>query len=421
MLWLDNDADVLEPYADALNESGILVDLEADPSRALEELTTEDSPYDCLLLDLRFYALRDLQSLREGQIRNGFEFLRRIDEAQIGVSVGILSSYLQLEEYEHQLEDFQSNRNIRGALIDKYIDAIDTELFQINFIGKISSFVEDARKNRLQRGLQNFEDSAKRASDPFRIGYDNYLRLSKDSQSAMRKSARERVSEQLKDLEEGGVVWALYLVSSTKPFAIAKDLDEIWSKEKVAHLAREKRKVPYQFRTTVQSDDAWNLCQGSRSHRSYPKIVLQEPREEGGGSARSIEWAVHFDTGSFESFFSLEEFLDIGMYGDYADMIDVKFRGKYFSYRTEEVCFSVADTEGDKIMVTAKLNLVEGWGGSPFRAKCSTSCTDGYEMSNGFRNCINRTGLIGRSILSDNSLSALVSGSNPVVKVRKES
>ena len=94
-------------------------------------------------------------------------------------------------------------------------------------------------------------------------------------------------------------------------------------------------------------------------------------------------------------------------------------KGIDFSYRKGRLKFRLRDLETEEtIDVVAQVNLVEGWGTSPFLAPCPKNCQSGQRFFFGsVRNCVNRPGLIGRSFLIEGGIAVTYDPQWPVLRV----
>ena len=415
ILWLDNDADQLAPYAEHLLGFDLHVDLISSPEEAINLLGDENSPYECLLLDLKFYRVSEYPSDVK-LIRSGFDFLERMVSSNILTPVCILSSYLQIDDYEEKLADFGENKAIRGIAIDKFVGDVNSAVFKGNFVDKIVNFVSKVENSGVDGGIDTNSKLQKQPKNPFAIRYETYLAMSKRQQAEVRGVAREKIEKSLSKLAESGAVWALYIGASSEPNMVVNRIDDIPTNQSISVMGLERDRIPFQFRVNTIIEDQWAGCGADINMASYPKIELRSR-----GGIVDAEWRVHFDTGSLESYFSLEEFIDIGMFGNFADLIDDKYRGRRFSYRREAISFRVSNEEsGETLTVKAFVNLIEDWGGSPFVARCAAGCTKGTRLFlGGPRTCVNRPGLMGRSLLIQNQLKVEYDPGAPVLKVSK--
>ena len=418
ILWLDNDAASLQPYADYLEKYELFVTLISDPSQALDMLRGSDHHFECLLLDVRFYKISELPS-DPNAIQSGFDFLDKMIEHGVSTPVCILSSYLRVKEHEERLEDYRKNESLRGIALDKFVGDTNSPVFESTFVNKLREFVESVESHNMQLGIARTDMLSQIPSDPFSMRFHTYSGLSKVEQAKIRDAAREVVDANLEKIAaDEGVIWALYLGDSKEPFRTATSFDEIAETDEIRALALDRNRIPFQFRMNSVVEDNWGGCGGKVEHASYPKIALQTR----GASDKESDWNVHFDTGSFETFFSLEEFMEIGLYSDFPDWTDGKHRGKRFTYRREKVHFKIQDEKTtETLTVTAWVNLVESWSGSPFIAPCFKGCKTGQKFFIGsVRNCVNRPGLIGRSFLLSNNLKAVYIPDEPMLKISRK-
>jgi CheY-like chemotaxis protein len=414
ILWIDNDAENLEPYAEYLKKFDLDITLEASPDRAFEMLSSDRQRYQCLLLDIKFYKASQYPD-DESKIFNGFDFLNRMIAADMDIPVCVLSSYLHLKENEERLTDYTEARNLRGMVLDKFLADIDSDIFKLSFVDKLVEFIKKVENDRLSNGIEMY--SSKRASraGPFKISYNEFQSMNKAQRAKLRRDARDLVSDQLAELNTSvGAIWALYIGGKQAPYRTVTSVKDIPSTEEIRALAFERDRVPFQFRIGTQIEDRWGSCGSAIEQASYAKIGLSTR-----GLFGSAEWRVHFDTGSYESFFSLEEFLELGLFTDPALMTDDVHRGTDFSYRKENVKFRLKDRLTDEtIDVVAHVNLVEGWSGAPFLAPCAKNCKSGQRLFLGsVRNCVNRPGLIGRSFLIEGGLVVQYDPQNPILSV----
>ena len=120
ILWIDNHADELEDHAEVLRNEGVQVELDASADHALERLKTGDK-FDLLIIDLRLKEGADAFILEDDKsITSGIELINKLRENKVRVPVCILSSYLQLEEYQDALKEL----DIPGVALDKYVDPL---------------------------------------------------------------------------------------------------------------------------------------------------------------------------------------------------------------------------------------------------------------------------------------------------------
>lgn len=413
ILWVDNDAKNLQPYADYLSHYDLDIQLEGNPDFALETLKADKHGYQCVLLDIKFYRSNEYPD-DDNAIISGFDFLDKMQEHGIRVPVCVLSSFLHIKENEERLTDYTESQNLRGMVLDKYIADVDSEMFKVSFIDPLVLFVQEVEAEILSVGIRPYSQQRTKQS-PFRVSYQKYLAMNKGQQADLRTEARKAVAGKLRELNESqGAIWALYIGGRSKAHRIATSVNDIPDMDEIRALALERDRVPFQFRAGTQIEDRWGHCGSSVEHASYAKINISAK-----GEYRDADWRVHFDTGSFESFFSLEEFLELGMFTDPAFMTDDQHRGVDFSYRRENVKLRLRDPETEEtIDVVARLNLVEGWSTAPFLAPCTKNCTAGNRFFVGsVRNCVNRPGLIGRSFLIEGGLSVIYDPNNPILKV----
>lgn len=413
ILWVDNDAANLQPYAEHLSQFGLDIQLEESPDKALKSLLANDHGYQCLLLDIKFYRANSYPD-DESAIISGFDFLDRMQEHDIRIPVCILSSFLHIKENEERLTDYTKSSNLRGMVLDKYIADVDSDLFKVSFVDPLVLFVQEVEGEKLSLGIRPYSHAQPKQS-PFRVSYQKFLGMNKAQQAELRKEARKAVAHQLADLRESeGAVWALYIGERRKAYRTAPSVDEIPEMAEVQSLAIERDRIPFQFRTGTVIEDRWGHCGSSLEQASYAKIALSAK-----GEFRDGDWRVHFDSGSYESYFSLEEFLELGLFTDPALMTEDVHRGVDFSYRRERVQLRLKDPETEEtIDVAARVNLVEGWSTAPFLARCARSCKSGSRFFVGsVRNCVNRPGLIGRSFLIEGGLTVEYDPVNPMLKV----
>lgn len=418
IIWLDNDAKLLEPYAECLEPHGLEIELISDPAEALAKLREPDAAYECLLLDVRFYKITDLPT-EANAIQSGFDFLDRMIEHGLQIPVCILSSYLNLKEHEERLEDYRKNEALRGISLDKFVGDTDSELFQSSFVNKLVEFVRDVEADKMAKGIAKDINLSELPRNPFQMRFQTYAGLSKSEQAQIRRDARVKVDDGLRKLAESqGVIWALYLGGGTKPERTATKVSDIATADEIRAMALDRNRIPFQFRANSRIEDNWGGCGGAEEQASYPKITLGS---RSGIEGKDVEWKVHFDTGSFETFFSLEEFKDLGMFQSFPDWIDDAHKGQEFSYRRERVTFRMTKEDTtETYTATAWVNLVESWSESPFLAPCFKGCKTGQRLTNlGPRNCVNRLGLVGRSFLIGNALKAEYDPANPILKVTR--
>jgi len=412
-LWLDNDASNLESYGAVMRQHGMDIDLEPDPERAFDMLVQGTISYDCLILDLRFYRNSEMPANSDVEFLNGFDFLEKMVEMNVDVPVCILSSFLQMREYQAKLQDLTETKSLRGMMIDKFIEDPTDDTFKLAFIDKILDFTKKYGPGK-RYGTGIVSTKHKLPNNPFSMRYETFLKLSKEEQGIVREKAREIVSDILDEQATEGKIWVMFMGSQSKPFCSESRLDDIWSRKKVSELAFDRNRVPFQFRVNSISEDSWG-CGASVDTSSYPKVLFGLQHE----SSDSL-WKTHFDTGTYESHFSLEEFMERGMFTDYADLTSDLHKGKLFHYRAEDVDLVIMDGKSDEtISIRATLKLVDKWSGSPFIAPCTVGCNSGVRFFLGsVRNCANRPGLIGRSFLLKSDLSMEYNPQDPLIKVR---
>jgi hypothetical protein len=397
VIWIDNHADLLEPFAKQLLDRGFPTELYANPDIALAKLLDSSRCYDGIVLDLRF---ADLAGNVPGNssIRNGFDFLEQLSAHKIDKPVCILSSFLQLSEYKDRLTSYGARNSIRAVAIDKYVDDVDTDAFKHNFLDKIIVFLNDARLDKIAPGVKTDSGRMPAEINPMEFNYDSFLALTKNEQDEVRFAANQILSDRVLEMEKDGLKWVLFLGSIDQPFAVARISSEVWTTDQVSDLATKHNRVPFQYYLNSLVEDQWGHCGADLEQASYPKVkfTMQNTKPA---------WIVHFDTGSYDNYFSLEEMVGAGYYKDYSNLICGSYRGRPYYFRREKLPIKVHNgVGGETIVVSSYFKLIERWEQSKFVAECHKVCEKGRVTSLGSRQCVNRCGLLGRSLLVDGDL-----------------
>jgi hypothetical protein len=285
-------------------------------------------------------------------------------------------------------------------VLDKRFGDTDSENFRLEFADRLKLFARERPKYTVQGWYEKTDQMAK--SDPSLISYDDYKKLPTFLQRRLSDAMFELCRNELETKWQVGRIWALVIGGKIEQTADVKD--KVWSASKIDELARRRNRAPFQYESDLVTEDC-----GSIKVATYPTMTIAKA---GNGYGRLTS---HFDTGTYQSHISLDEWLKATGVADIsvASSSSRRYRGRLIHYliiEHEEV-FIFCQRTGRKKLASLTLRLVEDWLDSPFVVSCPSQCSakSRPRCTTGF-NCVYRTGLLGRDLIVENKMSITFDG-----------
>lgn len=382
VLWIDDQINDYSEFIDGMESRGLRV----TPSESVEEGLghLETQVYDIILLDLKMPG------------ENGFDFLkRRLRETQAPVCV--LSSYLHLDEYHKSLNSIQENIGI----MDKDLPQPNSKAFDI-FAEKIKELIArpptEPPKRAEQVILENLE-----GVDPFEVTFKRYLNMPSPIKAVIRKEAEKIAHKTLLEEFHEGSGWVFLCGSAEHPVMTARLGEPPPHPSKIMAKAMELDRVPFQFSAPDTVDDIFTGgCEGPIDLSGYPTVRLvlyQRPFD------------IHFDTGSSFTFLSFEELNELHLLEKVSMPISGRRGHSTYEYVQQPVKATIKCQRNPSISKVIGVNarVVKNWRKGPYAVICPLTCKNYKEGESVL--CRNRTGLIGRNLITENKMQISVCGS----------
>lgn len=403
-LWLDDKISSYVSYIERLREQGFSIRKCKNNSEAIDAISNHE--YDLILVDLKL------------KNETGIELLEHLSGLNRPPTTVVLSSFLYEEVFVYLLKDISTGL----FLLEKNLPASDSQEF-IALCEKLRLYV---KRGAEKTPKQYFEEKSQLADkDPFEISYTEYLSMPPNVQDSIHLRAYDIVEEAVKLEAKKGSKWMVFCGDRSQPEESVDDYNDRWSEEDLEDLAITKNRVAFVFEPPDDPEDRG--CGGSsEAARSYPTVNIvafsaAELSEMTSSKRRRSErhiFRVHFDTGSFYSYLSLEEW--VFRTGDpILGRRRVKeYRGKSEIMYEKSVPVRIQDQITPRSSKAADLPvlLVKGFKESRLTAKCPLVCkaTGRDEIEPGVFNCIRRAGLIGRNLIMENPGLSLSLSGNPI-------
>lgn len=378
ILWLDDEIDQLEGFADRLRSLDVNVKVCTTIEECME-LLGDWSP-DTFIVDLNLQ--RDDCS--------GVEFLRVSTREYPSATHVALSSYLYRRSYIDALKEIEHPI----LQLDKILPPPESKEFQTEFLDLISEFSEKERESRASE--------IKNSEDPFRVTFKEWRSLTVLERDELDDAAERALEAQLEELFGGNAVWALYCGSGKRPKAVAENYDEIWADEDIIRFGRKQGYAPYTFLGPATIAEIWSAgchpedCDHNDGFSGYPTVRISL---DSGTDVDS-----HFDTGSTASYFDYDGFREKGFVNVISAWASITLlpTGKRVKVRKEkrEVLIRSQMAGGEACVVDVNATFVRDWFNFPYSKVCGRRC-DRYSSENPTRYCEFRTCLVGRDILNN--------------------
>lgn len=403
-LWLDDKISGYGRYVDSMREQGFSIRKCRTNQEAMDAIKA--TTYDLIIVDLKL------------QNETGVEFIQEMVKLGVRSTIVVLSSFLYEKNFVYLLRDISANL----FLVEKNLPASDSPAFR-EFATKLKDFSQQGAKKSAEEFFNGA--TAITEKDPFSITYLEYVALPPSVQDAIYLSAYERVESIVHKEARRGAKWMIFCGNPDAPEDAVDDLADRWGDEDIEDLAVQNNRIPFVFESPDDPDDVG--CGGtSEEAASYPTINLLAfgvadqsagAREVRRGAERYI-FKVHFDTGSYHSYFSLEQW--IFHTGDpHPGRRSIKeYRGKPEIMYEKTVSVRVQDQMSPRVTkaVEIPMFLVKNFDGSNLTARCPVTCTANGRspIGDGIFNCVRRVGLIGRNLVTENQGLSISLTGNPM-------
>ncbi len=388
LLWVDDQIAGLDSYVKALRHSGFL----ADGARSATEcmrLATQRS-YHVILVDLKM------------QKTDGITLLRKVRSVQPSAILAAYSSYLYMDTYRNRLRKM----GFDVELIDKDFPNVHASDFQRRFIAPIKELARRGVRNTITTIDGQVETIRSCGVNPFDLSLEEYIRKSVAEKDQLSLRALKLADPLLEREFRSGAVWVL-IVSEKEVVAKAKSSDEVPSEEVIRQIARQYGRPVYQFFRPIRTEDMWCEYGSESSLADYPTLTVEIPDSRMKSTSR---YDVHFDTGSPMTFFSYEELLKLNAVEPTNDFTVAKRNEVAYFCATLRLDITLRGQEkGTTRKATLRGQAVREWDSGPYARHCVTNCLDGKRTTERTL-CPNRKGLIGRNVLTENSLVVILNG-----------
>jgi len=384
VLWIDDRIHKLQPYVQALTEAAF--DVACASSSRAAMVAARARRFDIILIDIRMPH------------PDGIELIRQLHPLQPKAIYAVVSSYLYLEMYKKRLRQLPFS----VELIDKDMTNVDSPDFIPRFIDPIKQLA----KSGVTKTIVAQDEEVKKASqlDPFEIPLAEYMQMSIPEKDRLKEEAYETAKKTIEHCFNEGNIWLFLCGSKDIICASASKQEQILSVDETMEIARTENRAPFRFWSDLEIDDIWLGCGWKSSLQDYTTVTLE---------LEDVTHSVHFDTGSPMTFFSYEELRELGMIKPTNDFDRSARRGEpYYLVQLKLQVLLKCQRTGEKKSVILNGQAVRGWTDSPFARSCDETCPNEGNLRNGDgrRICPQRIGLIGRNLLTDNSLVLTLDG-----------
>jgi CheY-like chemotaxis protein len=392
LLWVDDYINELDSYINTLTAAGFDVTKAASSAEALSYI--DGNEFSVILVDIVMPP------------PDGIELVKELHKLGVhkNSAIGVLSSFLYVDLYRRRL----TNLGVGVEIIDKDIPLVGDPLFVERFLDPVCDLVYHGVRYTVER--QNEDLGNREDTNPFEIKLEEFLRKSILEKDQLVLKARQMASAVIEKEFQSGKVWVLMCGHADRIETSVNDVTEIPSDDDILRMALGQDRAPYQFFLPIGVDDLWSTCGPPQSPSNYPTVNLK---------IKNTDFVVHFDTGSPYTFFSYERLLEINAIQpplSFTAAYRTGFDQGYFCARLDISVFVECQKTGATKAVRVRGQAVREWEKSPFVRHCPLEgeclLTGSITAFNSVSVCVHRVGLVGRNLLTENSLALVLDGNS---------
>lgn len=401
ILWVDDYIYAFSDYSEGLSRKGfdieVAIDFEAVDQSKIERC-------DILIID---------NKIGDEGLNDGYNFIDNLTGTRTKpLKVIFFSAYLSEQD---QLFKISPDRDREVDIFyypKKFVKSSQRESAVENFVESVEKFSTLPLDSG---GVEDFICSIR--SDPQAVNsFVDFSRLDNEQQSEVIESFSAKFEQDADALFAKGATWILFLSDESMEHSSSLSGGSRPDWKKINSISEKANQIPVLFEINLPVDDL--RCESENAIgdiESYPRATVFLDRDH---SQTGVE--IHFDTGSDKTFLSSRLVAEIGLAEETDETTKiVKISGnKLFCTAIRwpiAVSPDPAKSGNNKLRGTLFAYSVSNWETCPLQVTCSTNCVRAGGVA-GYKCNFRRNGLLGRNLVRDMEVDALIQYDSPDVK-----